>query len=107
MDKILGALLGVVVGLAALVGLTYLSFQLYAFYNPKYEEVRRETYEQSRAFNEGMVRDLENLKMQYQTAAPDQQAGLRAVILHRFSVYPTDRLPPDLQAFYTQLSGTP
>lgn len=107
MSKAIGVIAGLIAGVLVLVGLSYLSYQLYAFYAPKYEEVRRTTYEQSRAFNEGMVRDLETLKLQYVQATPDQQAALKAVILHRFSVYPEEAMPPDLRQFYTQLRDQP
>jgi hypothetical protein len=89
---------------ATIFGLSYLGYLSTAFYQPRYEEIRRQTFEQSRAFNEGMVRDLENIKMQYMTATDTEKVGLRAVVIHRFSVYPQDQLPPDLQLFYSQLT---
>jgi len=77
----------------------------YAFFAPKIEQVRYNTFKESQTYNDGMLRDLQELKMQYLTANDDQKAALRAITLQRFSVYPTDRLPADLQSFYLTLRG--
>jgi hypothetical protein len=86
-----------------IIGAAFLSFWLYSVFAPKYEAVRRETFEQSRAFNEGMVRDLQNLRLQYLQATPEGKAALRATIIHRFSVYDKEALPLELRSFYTQI----
>lgn len=93
-------LLLVVLGLS---GAAYLSWYGYDYFAPKYEDSRRKTFEQSRAFNEGMLRDLQNLRWQYLRGSPEVKATLRATIIHRFSVYDIERLPPELRVFYRQL----
>ena len=105
MKDVLSGIVIIALVIAGLFGLSYFGWATYNYFAPKYEQTRRDVFEKSRAFNEGMIRDLENLKMQYGQATPEQQAGLRAMILHRFSVYPTEQLPPDLQLFYSQLSA--
>ena len=102
--KILGTIiLSAVLFLLLVTGLNYFGYINTAFYAPKYEDIRRTTFEHSRAFNEGMIRDLENLKMEYMGANETQKIGLRAAIIHRFEVYPQETLPADLQTFYNQL----
>ncbi len=81
-------------------------FIQFAFLNPEIEAVRNDTFHSSQAYNEGMVRDLYELKRQYDQGNPRQREGLRAMILHQFSVYPQDRLPADLQFFYQTLKGS-
>ena len=75
-----------------------------AIFAPINANIDRKTYENSASYNDGMVRDLENLKLEYLKANDDQKAALRATILHRFSVYPYNRLTPDLQNFYDSLT---
>jgi hypothetical protein len=75
-----------------------------SFFQPKTEALRYQTFKESQAYNEGMLRDLQNIKLQYVAANPDQQAALRAIVLQRFSVYPIDRLPADLQSFYFSIN---
>jgi len=93
----------VIVYVALLVGGSFLSFELYSYFNPRYEAVRYSTFKESQAYNEAELRDLENLRMEYVKGTPEQKAGLKAIILHRFSVYDTDRLPAELRLFYAGL----
>jgi hypothetical protein len=82
-----------------------LGFVSFKFFAPKVEQVRYDTMKQSQAYNDGMLRDLQNLKLEYLRGNPEQQAALRAIVIQRFSVYDTTRLPPDLQSFYLTVQG--
>ena len=95
--------LSVAIGIAALFGLSYLGYQSYAYFAPKYRAVDNEVYKESTQYNEGMLRDLENLQMEYMKANDVQKAGLKDIILHRFAVYDVNRLPNNLFTFYNDL----
>ncbi|OYV27408.1 MAG: hypothetical protein B7W98_01855 [Parcubacteria group bacterium 20-58-5] len=75
-----------------------------SFFLPKMEQVRYNTFKQSQTYNDGMLRDLQDLKMQYISANPDQKEALKAIIIQRFSIYPMDKMPPDLQSFYYSIT---
>lgn len=90
---------------ALIFGLSYGSFELYKFFTPRYTAVDNQVFKESQQYNDGMVRDLENLKMEYLNADADHKDALRAITLHRFSVYPKDRMSPDLRNFYEQLQS--
>ena len=98
---IVGALT-LVVGLIA--GLSIGGYYLYAFLAPKYEATRRDVMIESRAYNEGTVRELYRLKMQYGEATePAQKATIAAAARYEFSIFPRERLPLDLQGFMAQV----
>ena len=97
--------LSVVAVLAAIFALAYYSLSLDRFFMPRQEALRHDVYKQSQSYNDGMVRDLENIQMQYTEATPEAKVALRAVALHRFSVYPEAALTPSLRQFYNQLKG--
>ena len=104
MFKELSALAGMIVGAVALIfGLTFLGYKSYEFFAPKYRAVDNEVFKQSEQYNDGMIRDLENLQMDYIAADKDHKDALRAIVLHRFSVYPEDKMPPNLRNFYNDL----
>jgi hypothetical protein len=89
-----------------IAGAATISFGLYSFFGPKYAEVDRQIFENSQAYNEGMLRDLQNLRLQYLGSKDDEtRAALKATILHRFSVYPRDKLPLELSQFYNELTS--
>lgn len=80
-------------------------FFMFKVFAPKYEQVRRETFEQSKAYNQGMVQELQNMQFEYEKASPEHKAALRSIILHRAADYPPDKMPPDTAAFIQSLKG--
>lgn len=100
----LGVLVIVAV-IGAIISASFVSFGLYRYFAPREAEVQREVFENTKGYNDGMIRDLENLQMEYQHADKTQKEAMKAVILHRFSVYDKSRLPIDLRKFYDDLRG--
>jgi len=94
---------GLLLVIALIVGMKFLGFNLWAYFAPKEAAVEREVFENTKGYNDGMVRDLENLMIEYKKAPKDQQASLKDVILHRFSVYPEEKLPSNLRTFYNEI----
>lgn len=93
----------IVLALISAVVLSLFSFHMYEYFAPKYTAVDAAVFKESVQYNDGMIRDLENLKMQYDQADHDGKAALRPIILHRFAVYDENRLPTDLRMFYDNL----
>lgn len=78
-------------------------FFLYKFFGIKTENVRREIFEQSRAFNEGMVQEIQNMQFEYVKASPSQKEALASIILHRTADVDLTKFPPDTASFVRQL----
>jgi hypothetical protein len=93
--------------LVFVLGLTWVfqgdDFFLYKTFAPKYEQVRRETFEQSKAYNQGMAQEIQNMQFEYVKSTPEQQKALASIILHRVADYDLNKLPPDTQQFVEQL----
>ena len=103
--KVIGVLLSIVLVVAIFFGLAYMNYAGYAFFAPKYTAVDNKVFHESQQYNDGMQRDLENLRMQYLTGDASTKAVLRPTIIHRFSIYDKSRLSPDLAEFYSQVEG--
>lgn len=97
------SVLALVVFVLVILGFSYLGWASYDYFAPKYRATENKVFKESEQYNDGMVRDLENLQMEYMNADKDHQQALRAIILHRFSVYPEDKMPANLRNFYNQL----
>ncbi len=100
------------IGVLALIALVIVGFVLnaagfinYSFFAPKYTAVQNKVFHESQQYNDGMLRDLENIKREYQHATPEGKAALKATALHRFEIYPRDRLTPDLANFYDSINN--
>ena len=98
---------GVVVGIAGAGaigwGLTYHELIFTSFFAPKFENVRRNTFEQSKSFRTGAVQELQNMQFEYIKAAPEHKKALADVIRHRALEVPADAMPTDLQSFISNL----
>lgn len=94
------AVVGVLVGVLALSWIVQgNNFFLYKVFAPRTEQVRRETFEQSKAYIQGQIQELTNMQFQYEQASTDHKAALRSVILRRAADIPEDRLPLGLVQF--------
>lgn len=80
-------------------------FFMLKVFGPRYENQRREIFEQSRAFNQGMIQELQNMQFEYVKATPEQKDALSSIILHRASGYNMNDpgVPADLRSFVEQL----
>ncbi len=103
MKEFLGDVGVVAFWIALVVGMMFGAYYGYSYFRPKYVAVDNKVFHESQQYNDGMVRDLENLRMAYLRGSPEQKDALRATILHRFAVYPQERMTPELQLFYNQL----
>ena len=96
-------------GMALIFALMFMislfGFEMYRFFAPRYTAVDNQVFHESQQYNDGMIRDLENWKLQYINGDTDKKNSIRAIVLHRFSVYPVDRMPFDLRNFYEQLQS--
>lgn len=100
---ILNIVLAVIAFILLSFGLGWFGLEYDKVFMPKRVALERSVFEHSKVYNDGMLRDLENLEMQYRSASSEQKEALKAVILHRFSVYPESELPPNLRNFYNDL----
>ena len=80
--KTVSVVLGVLVALLAVVWLVEGNdFFLYKVFAPRREVVRREVFEQSKAYRQGMVMELQAMQAEYVKATPEQQKSLASIIL--------------------------
>lgn len=99
----LWSLLAIVV----MLGISWLAmgnqFFLAKVFNPKMEQVRRDTFEQSKAYNQGMIQELRSSQICYIQADASGKAALKSIVLHQFADYDINKLPPDLYEFLKSL----
>jgi len=109
MKDIFAAFLSFLAIIVIVLGLSWVftgnDFFLYKYFAPKQEAVRRQVFEQSKAYNQGMIQELENMQYQYIQTDKDHQSALGSIILHRAADYDVDKLPPDLYSFIQTLKN--
>lgn len=95
--------LTIVGGVALLWGVAYHNLIFAAFFGPKYEDVRRNTFEHSKSFRTGAIQELQNMQFEYIKADPAHKKALADVIRHRAVEVPADVMPGELQSFISNL----
>jgi hypothetical protein len=96
------ALICVAGAFAVIWGLTYHGVIFTAFFAPKFEDVRRKTFENSRSFQGGTLKELRDMQFAYVKADPTHRAGLAYLIRQRADDY-QGQLPQDLANFLNTL----
>lgn len=97
------AVLGFVVILLSVIWIVQGNeFFLAKVFWPRMEGVRREAFEQSNAYNRGMIQELESLYLEYQKADDNHKKAITSVVSHRYADYPEENLPRHLRSFVTQ-----
>ena len=99
----------IVASMLAVLGLSWVvmgnEFFLYKFFAPKQEQVRREVFEQTKSYRQGMIQELENMQFQYVQADDEHKKALKFMILHRAADFPQDDMPSDLRSFVQSLKS--
>ena len=74
-------------------------FFLYKTFSPRREAVRREVFEQSKAYRDGLMQELRSAQIDYAKAtSPQQKQAVGALVLHDVAGF-GGALPPDLDDF--------
>jgi hypothetical protein len=76
-----------------------------AHFQPKFEQVRRNTFEQSQAYVEGQRRDIQNLRLDWLDASGDRKAAIRSVALQRINGLPESAMTGEVIAFRNELES--
>lgn len=104
-----GVLLALLVGAVLTAGIGFAAegtdFWLYRTFAPRREAVRREVFEQTKSYNEGMAQQLWNAQVEYAHADASGKAVIRAAVLHQVAGYDTERLPAELRVFVLELKA--
>lgn len=105
--KVFGISVSVLIGLFVLIfiiGLAGLGY--YKFFGPKTENVRREIFENTKSYVQGVQQDLGKYYLEYQKADDDGKSAIRATIQMRFAEVDPNKLQSvQLQSFLIKMRG--
>ena len=100
--KIIGIGLLVIFGLFLLsMGLEYLNLVKFGYFAPKYENVKREVFENTQSYVEGKRQDLVKYRLEYlKSKDPQEKEALRQTIVQMFANFDEEKLTdPELKSF--------
>lgn len=102
---------GLIVALICVIGAlgfvaTSIDFASLKFWGVKYENARREIFEETKSYNEGKAQDLAKYYLEYTQGDQDTKAALSAVIQSQYADYDAKKIKSDhLYNFLLQVRG--
>ncbi|MGI4850765.1 MAG: hypothetical protein ACRYGR_02345 [Janthinobacterium lividum] len=86
-----------------IVALTLLGTALYSFTAPANVAIESRTFHASQPYQDGMARDLDEMRMAYLAASPASQDAIRATVRQRYAGFNPASLPASEQAFLSEM----
>lgn len=94
---------GILLALGAIWGLTANQLALFKVFGPAFEQTRRETFEQSKAYRDGANQELQALRVEYLKAPDELRPAMAHMIRHKAAGLQAGALPSDLETFIKEL----
>ena len=84
---------------------TGLNLAHYKFWGPKYEEARRNVFEETKSFQQGTIQELSKMYQEYNDPAKSQSQkdAIAFTALHQVADFKTENLPPYLAKWIESL----
>ena len=102
--KIAAAIIfGAVVLVVVAVIFSGANLEMTRFFGTRMESIRTDIYRENKSYIEGTVRDLRELRIQYDAAGEGHRDALRSLIFHRAGELSWERLPLDVREFLSNL----
>ena len=98
--KVVLITVGIGVGIFAL---TYGGLKMYEFFGPKYQDVERKIFDNTKSYNEGKEQDLLRYRLQYLNADRDEKEAIASTIRMQFADYDESKLSLVLQSFLQKI----
>lgn len=99
----LGLLMGAVIAIF-IVGLLALGW--YSFFKPRYANVERKMFENTKSYTHGKIQELGKYYREYRSAGASDQQTIRILIVSSFAEFDADKLnSPRLQNFLREMRG--
>ena len=100
-------------GVVSFVGLIALLFALNVgglewarFFNPKWESVRRQTFEQNKSYVHGSIQDLSKRYREYQEAPEEEKIAIGKLVAIEFAEFDSSLInSPQLRSFLIEQRG--
>lgn len=87
-------------------GLEMIGLQWTRFFKPRYENVEREVFEETKSYVHGKIQDLAKYYGEYQTSDEEGKAAIKGVIEVRFAEFDAKHVESDkLRSWLIEMRG--
>lgn len=103
MKAVMYSLLGLISVLALTFGLNYFGLVQFRFFAPKYENARREVFENTQSYVEAKRQSITKHFDEFRKASADDKVAIRAMVLQEFANFDTELLTTQQQVWYKEI----
>lgn len=103
MKELIAWILGILTIIALVWLFAFNGLAMMKVINPMAEDIRRDTFENTKSYRDGMVQELRAMQLDYIRADDKIKPALAQAILHKAAGVPEDALPSDLRSFLATL----
>ena len=90
--------------LAAIVGGTYFVFKYRQYWDPKFQSLERQIFEETQSYVHGANQELAKLYLEWKNASDEERAAIEEVIRMRFAQFPPDKVEnPELRKWFEDI----
>ena len=100
--KKIGIVLAVIL---CIIVVSYFGLFHYKWFGPKFENVRREVFEETKSYNQAKLQELAKYRLEYLNADDVGKQAIASTINHCFADYNANKLPAELNQFLEQIRG--
>ena len=76
---------------------------MFKVFAPLAEQIRNDTFKQSASYQDGMIRDLQDMQLEYMKTDPVHKLAIASIIKHRAAAISSAVLPVELNQFIKEL----
>lgn len=109
MRQIVIALCSILIGLALIVGVVWggnmLGLWSYSFFAPKYENARRNVFENTQSYVEGKRQSITKYYDEYRRSDSTDKTVIRQLVLQDFANFNLDYLTPVQRQWYNEITS--
>lgn len=105
MKKTAGIVIGITLFISLIFGLQYLGLMNFKFFAPKYENVRREVYENTQSYVEAKRQAITKYYNEWRKGDEADKDALRTIVLQDFANFNLDLLTQQQKEWYDQITN--
>ena len=87
----------------AAFALPALQLKVYKTFGKRFENAKTEVYRENKSYVEGSIRDLRELRVDYEAASDEHKPAIKSLILQHANELDWNHLPSDLKTFLESL----
>lgn len=103
MKKVFYVIASLVTMLALVFGLNYFGLVSFRFFAPKYENAKREVFENTQSFVEGKRQSLTKHYNEWRKSNDDAKSAIRMVVMQEFANFDTKQFTDTQLDWYNQM----